>query len=161
MVANTVQVPIGLDLEDGKEILYRVPDAVNVKQVPGRIVAQVGHVVSLTRMMMVARALELGESLMPNDDAYQDQVWTALMKPITTIVLAAKDSFELHHVYRLLEKRLNTNCLPYSRVHAFHDINEDVYRTDKKVMTAIATEPLPKSETEGILDYLPLWKPEP
>ena len=32
MVANSVQVPMGMDMTDGHEILYRVPDAVSIKQ---------------------------------------------------------------------------------------------------------------------------------
>ncbi len=153
VVANTVQNSIGLDVADGHEILFRDRDAKTIAQAPGRLMAQVGHVVSLTRLMMAQRCF-MGIIGGPTDQAYLKGVWKVLSKPITTIVLAAKDSFELHHIYRLLEKKLN------GRVNAFYDENPPVYGNERGVMTAVATEPIPFTATEGVLDYLPLWKVE-
>ena len=162
VVANSVQVPMGMDMTDGHEILYRVPDAVSIKQVAGRLVAQVGHIKALTHLIMAERILAptlQGKFEIPKDDEYLTKMWDAIGKPMTTIVLAARDSFELHHVYRLLEQRLG------GRVYSFYDENKDVYGvkgdgTPHKVMTAIATEPILFVKTGGILDYLDLWKPE-
>lgn len=150
VVADTVQNSIGLDLADGHEILFRDRDSKTIVQLPGRLMAQVGHVVSLTRMMMAKRCF-MGIIGGPTEEAYLDKVWMTLSKPITTIVLAAKDSFELHHIHRLLEKKLN------ERTYAFYDENPPVYGNERKIMTAIATEPIPFTATEGVLDYLPLW----
>jgi hypothetical protein len=79
-------------------------------------------------------------------------IWERLSVPITTIVLSARDSYELHHVYRLLEK------VPHARVRAFYDENTETYGPGI-MMTAIATKPVVPSATAGILDYLPLWTP--
>ena len=150
VVADTVQNSIGLDLADGHEILFRDRDAKTITQAPGRLLAQVGHVTSYTRLMMAKRCFM--ETISgPYDRDYLEKVWATLAKPITTIVLGAKDSFELHHVYRLLEKKLN------GRAYAFYDDNPPVYGNERKIMTAIATEPIPFTTTEGVLDYLPLW----
>ncbi len=169
VVANTVQVPVGLEMTDGHEILFRVPDAVSIKQIAGRAAMQNGHAKALVHLMMAKRALEpllQGKYELPKDgnedptrEEYLDDMWNAIMTPITSIMLAARDSFELHHVYRLLEQRLG------GRVYPFYDENKDVYGVKEdgslnRVMTAIATEPIPFVKTGGILDYLPLWKPE-
>ena len=79
-------------------------------------------------------------------------MWEELSRPITTVVLLARDSYELHHVHRLLEK------VPRARVQAFYDENTEAYGPGR-VMTAIATEPVVPRTMGGILDYLPLWTP--
>jgi hypothetical protein len=162
VVANTVQIPMGLSMVGGHEVLHRVPDAVSVRQVAGRLAAQVGHVKGVVHLRMAERALMpfmKGKVKLPTNDTelteneYLNSLWNALAKPVTTIVLAARDSFELYHVYRLLEHRLG-------RVHCFYDENDEVYGLGRKVMTAIATEPVNPKKVSGMLDYLPLWKPE-
>jgi len=99
-----------------------------IVQPPGRQIAQVAHVVSKLRFSM------------QNEDSR--------FKPITTIVLQARDSNELAHVQMLLLKNKH-------KVSAFFDTNEPVYGFEL-VMTAIAVY-TSKEKTVGILDYLPLW----
>ena len=162
VVANSVQVPMGLDMTYGHEILYRVPDALSIKQVAGRAAMQNGHAKALVHLIMAERALApfmQGKYEIPKDDEYLTRLWDVIQTPVTSIMLAARDSFELHHVYRLLEQRLG------GKVYPFYDENKDVYGvkedgTPHKVMTAIATEPIPFVKTGGILDYLDLWRPE-
>jgi hypothetical protein len=162
VVANSVQVPMGLDMTYGHEILYRVPDALSIKQVAGRAAMQNGHAKALVHLIMAERALApfmQGKYEIPKDDEYLTKLWDVIQTPVTSIMLAARDSFELHHVYRLLEQRLG------GKVYPFYDENKDVYGvkedgTPHKVMTAIATEPIPFVKTGGILDYLDLWRPE-
>jgi hypothetical protein len=156
VVAETVQTPMGLDLEGGGERLFRPPESVTVRQPHGRVAAQVAHVVSLVRLGMAQHTM-MGSGLtkLPSStDLYEylTRVWLRLSVPITTVVLSARDSYELHHVYRLLEQ------VPRARVQAFYDENAEAYGPGK-IMTAIATEPVVPSATAGILDYLPLWTP--
>jgi hypothetical protein len=68
--------------------------------------------------------------------------------PITTIVLGARDSFELNHVYGLL----TAAKIPPFR---FQDENEEAYGKGL-VYTALATMPVTPEQVVGILDYLPL-----
>ncbi len=152
VVAETVQAPVGLDLEGGVESLFRPPESVSVRQPHGRIAAQVAHVVSLVRLAMAERALRAGFAN-PLDIPGWSEAWAELAKPVTTIVLSARDSYELHHVHRLLEK------VPRARVQAFYDENTEAYGPGKQVMTAVATEPVVPKTMAGILDYLPLWTP--
>jgi len=160
VAAETVQAPMGLDLEGGGERLFRPPESVTVRQPHGRIAAQVAHVVSLVRLgmahhvMMNGRLAQVpsGKNLYDNLYDYLNEVWTKLATPITTVILSARDSYELHHVYRLLEQ------VPRARVQAFYDENTEAYGPGK-VMTAIATEPVVPAAMAGTLDYLPLWTP--
>ena len=72
-------------------------------------------------------------------------------QPTTTIILEARDSFELRHVFDLLQN----NDVP---VYGFMDTEQPDYGSlDAFVMTAIATEPVTREDVEGMLDYLPLW----
>jgi hypothetical protein len=68
--------------------------------------------------------------------------------PVTTIVLQARDSAELHHVYQLAEK---AKLRPVS----FNDENKAVYgEWDPSTAFAfLSTRP----EIDGIADYLPIW----
>ncbi len=69
--------------------------------------------------------------------------------PITTIVLQARDSAELKHVFDLaFFKKLN----PYG----FLDTNEFAYGLNVQVQTAVAFVAAPK-KTHLVCDYLPLW----
>jgi hypothetical protein len=117
----------------------------SVDQVAGRIAAQVGHVVS---KMRVTRAHKY------------DEVFT----PITTIVLAARDSKELDHICYCL-------ALAGERFEVFHDVNEDVYgrvsnddngliTEPATVKTALATHPVAPASVAPLLGHLPLWTPK-
>ena len=108
----------------------------NVTQPAGRIAAQVGHVVS---HMRVERALEWGEGF----------------DPITTIVLAARNSAELKNAVKWLAQA-NID------IQMFWDKNEQAYGVGKQqapvhVMTAICTHPIDPAKTKGVIDHLPLW----
>jgi hypothetical protein len=47
-------------------------------------------------------------------------------------------------------------------VHEFRDTEQPDYGSlDVEVRTAIATEPVSPDMVVGILDYLPLWRPNP
>jgi len=153
VVAETVQAPVGLDLEGGGERLFRPPESVTVRQPYGRVVAQVAHAVSLVRLAMAWRVLQAGNRISAKFNDEGMELWTELSKPITTVVLAARDSYELHHVHRLLER------VPWAHVQAFYDENTEAYGPGK-VMTAIATEPVTPKAMAGIIDYLPLWTPK-
>lgn len=116
----------------------------SVDQVPGRLAAQCAHVVSKVRVLMMA-SQSRGE--------YHP------LQPITTIVLSVKDSKELRHIQRMLE-RLNI-------LHAFFvDTNEDVYgwnhasNAPYRLTTAVATFPVTKFEIDDVLGHLPLWSPK-
>lgn len=165
VVANSVQIPVGLELVDGHEMLSRIPNAVSVKQVAGRAAMQVGHAKALVHLKMAERVLvpflagKYRISEKEDRDIYLSKLWDIIAKPVTSIMLAARDSFELHHVYRLLDQRLS------GRVYPFYDENREVYGVKEdgsphRVMTAIATEPILFVKTGGILDYLDLWRPE-
>lgn len=146
VVATTVQRPTGLStcVEEGMWSL---------RQPAGRLAAQAAHAVSLARMALVKRwvldNIEAATRALAND-----LNWCMLTRPITTIILGARDSFELIHVANLLEH----DKIP---VHKFIDSNQPDYGDiDISIMTAIATEPVRPEDVDGILDYLPLWRPE-
>ena len=134
-------------MSEEKRIYVVVADTVQVKQseaftetivqAPGRLAAQVGHVVS---KMRVTRAIVLNE----------------LFTPITTIVLSARDSKELQHIRFVID-------IVGIKAEAFYDENEDVYGWNgdelHKVLTAVATHPVDPVAVTGVLDHLPLWKP--
>ena len=79
--------------------------------------------------------------------------WETEPLPCTRIVKAARDSFELNHVYNLLMKA-------DIKTYSFTDTNPDAYGPGVEVVTAIGTEPIHKEEAIGLIDYLPLWDPE-
>ena len=126
VVAETVSTPEG-----------------EVVQVPGRIAAQAVHVASRMKMHQII-GLSEKHQLARADEA------------ITTIILGARDSNELRHVQRLLEKAEIEH-------YTFEDINPAVYGEDCgapcEVTTALATVPVMPEEVVDILDYLPLWAP--
>jgi hypothetical protein len=160
VVANTVQCPLQSQLVTNirtgahSEVLTRTPDTKSIRQPAGRLVAQAAHAVSLARMFMMWAATM--KALKTKDVSEVDtfHFCHSMVQPITTIILAARDSFELSHVFDLLYNAK----IP---VHSFLDTDQPDYGSlDYRVMTAIATEPLEPEEVLGILDYLPLWKPE-
>lgn len=151
VVADTVQHP--LERYGDPSTYRRTPDTRTVAQVAGRAMAQGEHAVSKARFHMVRN-----EALRAVKAAKGGQVWFRghhflFFHEVTTINLAARDSFELYHVLALLKKA----DVP---VHSFRDTNPAVYG-EGRVLTAIATEPIDPAATVGILDYLPLWyRPE-
>lgn len=128
----------------------------HVIQPAGRIAAQVGHVVSLVRVDMAAELIRDGESAILDLEH-------SLCVPITTIVLAARNSKELAHIDNILG-------MAYRRYETFYDTNTDAYGWENNpddpdadmpscsVMTALVTYPVTKDEVEGLLDHLPLWE---
>jgi hypothetical protein len=124
IVAETVQTTTGS---------FR--DFRSVKQPIGRIGAQIGHVVG---KMRASRAHRLKESY----------------TPITTIVLAARDSAELRNMGTVLS-------LGSIRCYLFFDSNEEYGRTAagdiNEVLTAICTDPIHPDLRLGLIDHLPLW----
>jgi hypothetical protein len=72
-------------------------------------------------------------------------------RPITSIILKARDSEELKHIFDLAQER---------SIHAvkFHD-DGPIYKNDGlPVLTAISIGPVTPGMVYGITDYLPLWK---
>lgn len=128
----------------------------HVIQPAGRIAAQVGHVVSKMRVNMTI------EQRQRQPDCIE------LFSPITTIVLAARNSKELLHINTILGMANRT--LGHRRYEVFYDTNTDAYGWENNpddpdadmppcsVMTALATYPVTKDEVEGLLDHLPLWE---
>jgi len=104
----------------------------SVIQPPGRQIAQACHVTSKLRH-------EIGLTTINTVPVYDD---------ITTIVLLARDSAELGHVFSLAHKRKLRPVL-------FSDTNESAYGPGR-IVTALAVYAT-KKQIENILDYLPLW----
>jgi hypothetical protein len=67
--------------------------------------------------------------------------------PITTIILQARDSNEMLHVYRLLVKRKLNPVI-------FSDDNPEYGPGSWPTAVAVFST---KKQVDGILDYLPLW----
>lgn len=134
------------------------PDRTNVAssvvQPAGRLIAQAAHVVSLARLEMARWVIQYDRGNLPiGVEVRSDGLWRTLKEPVTTIVLGARDSFELYHVLHLLRKaKIQT--------HGFYDCQQKDYGSlETTVLTAVATEPVKPDKVKGILDYLPLWKP--
>lgn len=157
VVANTVQTPLSELVVDRPSTktkhtkLQYTDETRTVVQPAGRLIAQAAHVVSKMRMAVLADTLyKTAKAGKKNPLTWEE---TTAFTPITTIVLAARDSFELNHVLDLLT-HANVS------VHTFHDFNQPDYGdVTREVMTAIATEPVEPGQVVGILDYLPLWSP--
>ena len=138
-----------------------------IKQPPGRLVAQHGHAVSMVRDHMlkgkIIEALGYGKNNSQvkvtltsavKDKIAVNELAKSEFKPITTIVLSARNSFELYHILGLL----NLAKIP---TYPFYDTQQPDYGDPEyRVTTAIATEPVYSEDVIGILDYLPLWKPK-
>ena len=160
VVADTVQHPLADSIIQDKTFqnedtvkFLRQEDTQTIQQPAGRCAAQVGHVVSKVRVRMVKE--DLREEMKRRGAVERlkraEWYWETLCEPITTIVLAARDSFELNHIYNLL-------LLAKLPVEEFLDTNPEY--GEGEVRTAIATLPLAPSCVDGILDYLPLWTRE-
>lgn len=68
-------------------------------------------------------------------------------EPITTIILQARDSAEMSHVYSLLLKKKSAPVI-------FQDINPEYGLGSFPTAIAVFAN---KKQISGILDYLPLW----
>ncbi len=150
VVADTVQHPLEKSPVGDRVSLRRTPETRDIDQVAGRLMAQGEHVVSKVRFHMMRE-----EIMRATRAAKGGKVWyrgheVFFFHPVTTINLAARDSFELEHVRGLLGERK----VPYQ---AFYDENPEVYGVGR-VLTAIATEPVTPEQVVGVTDYLPLWR---
>ena len=152
VVAQTVQAPLKLELEKKQVRVTSVKDTKTIVQPAGRLIAQAAHVVSKTRVLMLIDTLA-GMLQRPTLKTIKAFTSAYTFKPVTTIILSARDSYELYHVLNLLHKA-------GVGVQEFYDFNQPDYGNPEwEVMTAIATEPVNPEKVVGILDYLPLWKP--
>jgi len=161
VVADTVQTHLDTTGLAGRNNQWppkrdcrRTEDTRTVQQPAGRLIAQAAHVVSKVRHNMLKNEFVRAQKLAYKNES--NEVWMRFQKlffqPVTTIILSARDSFELYHVKNLLK---DAN-IP---VQSFYDDNDEAYGEDQKVMTAVATEPVDSVDVQGILDYLHLWKP--
>src|SRR5271157_2126784 len=161
VVADTVQTHldttglIGCDNKwPPKQTIRRTDETRTVHQPAGRLIAQAAHVVSKVRHNMLKAEYVRAQQLAYKNNS--NEVWMQFQKlhfqPVTTIVLSARDSFELYHIKNLLK---NAHVL----YQTFFDDNDEAYGEDQKVMTAVATEPVDPLDVQGILDYLHLWRP--
>jgi len=123
-----------------------------IQQPAGRLMAQGEHAVSKVRHNMLKNEVHRASRL-----ARQRKSWDLWMlsqvvrfQPVTTINLAARDSFELYHIRGLLDGAGIKNEYFYDENPAYGE---------GKVLTAVATVPVHPDEVYGILDYLPLWRP--
>lgn len=108
-----------------------------VVQPAGRMSAQFGHATSKMKMHRMVGVASKKLRLKMADEK------------ITTLHKTCRDTLEMDHVRRLLEKAK----IAY---YTFEDENPDAYGAGE-VTTAFATVPVTKAQIEGILDYLPLF----
>jgi len=153
VVADTVQHPIDASTYGTGTTYRRAEESRNIEQPAGRIVAQAAHAVSKARFGMLKD--EIVRAHQTAQKTKSKQVWylgnEIRFWPITTIILSARDSFELLHVQGLL----TTAGIKW---YSFYDENAEAYGAGS-VQTAFATAPVEPGKTVGVLDYLPLWKP--
>jgi hypothetical protein len=143
VVPGTVQTPIKVTYTPKEGNVYsfgRFEDTRDIVQPAGRQAMQVGHVRGMVEHHLILSEIAKLRGKKIN-------ATTVPYHCITGIVKAARDSFELLHVKKLLEA---ANI----RFFEFHDDQEDLY---EDVVTALATEPVTPFAINGILDYLPLW----
>jgi hypothetical protein len=132
-----------------------------IAQIPGRMAAQGGHALSRMRMHRMAELMK-GKKYPPQrleleieelEEGYEIEELNLADEKITTIWLACRDGKELDHVAGLLDIRR----IDY---YDFQDENDSLYGLEFHPRTALATFPVFPADVIGILDYLPLWKPE-
>lgn len=121
-----------------KRIYVVVAETVQVEdrsiiQPCGRVAAQCAHVVSKMRLVQAAEET------------------VVQFTPYTTIVLGARDSKEMGHIFHLLGRN-------NIRFEEFYDENGPVYGEGHDVLTALCTFPIEPSKLIGLTDYLPLWE---
>jgi hypothetical protein len=151
IVPETVQHPLSLGGHVGHTVIVPRHDTITIVQPKGRIAAQVGHVTSRMRMRRMV------EEVAKSERTRRRKLWVPCLEklygmaeePITTIVLAVPDSYQLEFRQGLLEKAK----IP---VWVFFDMNEEY--GPGSVKTAICTEPVEREKLYGIIDYLELWK---
>jgi hypothetical protein len=124
-VAGTIQVPVASIKHNDRWLPNLQKGLKTVIQPAGRQIAQACHVVSKLR----------------HNTSLTDFV------PITTIILQARDSNEMLHVYRLLVKRKLNPVI-------FSDDNPEYGPGSWPTAVAVFST---KKQVDGILDYLPLW----
>lgn len=113
------------------------------KMETGRQMAQACHAVSALKLYYCERQ--------SRDQKLRSNVIQLMERPITTIVLKARNSEEIKHVCFLAEKE---NILHF----CFRDDNAAVYGTEESIPSAVAIGPIYPSQAFGVTDYLPLWK---
>jgi hypothetical protein len=124
VVAETIQTDEGL-----------------IIQPAGRQIAQACHAVTSLRYVTTLIA-GIQERPCPLDKTLKNAFMT-----MTTIILQARNTAEMNHVYRLLRKKRLNPVL-------FADTNPEYGPGEWPTSFAVfATQ----KQTEGILDYLPLW----
>lgn len=143
-VAATIQVPSDWYIHNGEKKPKISSPPKTIVQPSGRQIAQACHVVSMLRM-------RIDESKIPADGKFRSVIdvvpVSKLFYPVTTIILQARDSAEMGHVFRLLNrKRLNPVI--------FSDNNPEYGPGDWPTAVAVFAT---KKQVDGILDYLPLW----
>lgn len=162
VVADTVQSPLMQSSDyryPGHRGIVPTSRTKTIIQPKGRIAAQVGHVVSLMRMMCLAdmnnawaKAASNGQKNLAKK--LSEDLSAEVQRPYTTIILAAPDSYQLRFRRDLLERE-------GLRVHAFYDTNDE-YNVDpftaQQVCTAICTQPIEPEAAGSALDYLSLWR---
>ncbi len=154
IVAETVQNPLEMMFIAPKHYVLRpTSDTKTIVQPKGRIGAQIGHVVSQMRQHILLEAatphiFRKGRRKARFSEWFID-VRELATQAITTIVLAARDSYELEFRSYLIRKA-------GVHLHSFYDINEAIYGRGR-VMTAVCTEPVEPEKLCGITDYLELW----
>lgn len=152
VVAQTVQTPFeGTMIHNPQTHSTKLYESINVIQPAGRIIAQAAHAISQARVLMLLNDLKIS---LHNNQLSPGYFENLTFEPITTIILGARDSYELYHVLNLVYKA-------GIKVHPFYDFNQPDYGDPTwRIMTAIATEPITQNDVIDILDYLPLWKPQ-
>ena len=110
----------------------------SIVQPPGRQIAQACHVVTLLRHNNMYLRVRVDGKAISN-----------FFRPITTIILQARDSNELKHVSDLLYEK--------KRLYPVFFFDENPEYGEQELCTAIAVLAT-KDQITGILDYLPLWK---
>lgn len=118
----------------------------NLKQVPGRQIAQAAHVVSKLRHELLK--LDKPESEMTINELLVVATQRTEFVPITTIILEARNQKEMMHLFTCLTGEGKQPTL-------FQDENPAAYG-DVKPITAMAVYATPL-EVENTLGYLPLW----
>lgn len=122
LLPQTVQVPQGRGSH--KKIVTK-------KMESGRLMAQVGHVVTQLRT---------------DPDVLQEYG----RKPLTTITLAVRNSREL--------TKLMGDLSAVTSVWDFEDDNLPFYGTKRKVRTAVATAPVYREQVDDLLGHLERYK---
>jgi hypothetical protein len=165
IVALTVQTPVKLIEVGGRFTNHRYSASIGpteetrtIVQPSGRLAAQACHATAVMTAALFKNYIYYDITHKDRLSAYEpsrkiQEFWEGPPAPITRIVLAARDSYELHHVYHLLR----VAKIP---VYDFIDRNTEAYGPGVEIMTAFATEPVDKEEVIGLIDYLPLWDPD-